>query len=142
MLELTQQQIDAQIDRAIVNAKSIDKKEPRAEKVFYDNRSNSLIIHFINGAIFSIPINAIEELADLDPAILAEVTLTPGCKGLRWDTKDIDLSIQGLLLGIFGSKKWMAELGRKGGKAKSDRKATAVRENGKKGGRPKTVRSQ
>lgn len=28
-------------------------------------------------------------------------------------------------------------LGRKGGKAKSDRKTAAVRENGKKGGRPK-----
>lgn len=31
------------------------------------------------------------------------------------------------------------ELGRKGGKVKSETKAKAVRENGKKGGRPKKV---
>ena len=33
-----------------------------------------------------------------------------------------------------------AALGRKGGQAKSERKTAAVRENGKKGGRPKKVK--
>ena len=33
---------------------------------------------------------------------LATVELTPSGKGLRWGEPDIDLSIQGLLLGIFG----------------------------------------
>ncbi len=35
--------------------------------------------------------------------------LTPSGKGLRWDEPDIDLSIQGLLLGIFGSSIWRKE---------------------------------
>ena len=34
-------------------------------------------------------------------------------------------------------KKYFSELGKKGGSVKSERKAHASRENGKKGGRPK-----
>jgi len=34
-------------------------------------------------------------------------------------------------------RQYLAEIGRKGGKVKSDRKAAASRENGKKGGRPR-----
>jgi Protein of unknown function (DUF2442) len=139
MAELTQQQIDAQIDRSIANAKTIDEREPRASLAFYDEPNARLIIHFLNGAIFSVPVNTIEELAPLESEVLAEVTLTPSGKGLRWDTPDIDLSITGLLLGIFGSFSWMAELGHKGGKVKTHKKAAAARENGKKGGRPRTI---
>jgi hypothetical protein len=65
------------------------------------------------------------------------VELTPSGKGLRWDEPDLDLSIQGLLLGIFGSQVWMKEIAAKGGQSKSERKAAAARANGKKGGRPK-----
>ena len=36
---------------------------------------------------------------------------------------------------IMGTKSWMAELGRQGGAAKTERKAAAARENGSKGGR-------
>jgi hypothetical protein len=139
MAELTQQQIDAQIDSSIANAKTIDEREPRASLAFYDEQNARLVIHFLNGAIFSLPTNSIEELASLDTEVLAEVTLTPSGKGLRWDAPDIDLSITGLLLGIFGSSSWMASLGHLGGKAKTDKKATAARENGKKGGRPRTI---
>jgi hypothetical protein len=34
-------------------------------------------------------------------------------------------------------RQYLAEIGRKGGKAKSNRKAASSRENGKKGGRPR-----
>jgi hypothetical protein len=37
--------------------------------------------------------------------------------------------------------KYLAKIGRKGGKASSEAKAAAVRENGKKGGRPRKVAS-
>ena len=38
---------------------------------------------------------------------------------------------------VISVKKAAAVLGRKGGKSKSEKKQKAVRENGKKGGRPK-----
>jgi hypothetical protein len=40
--------------------------------------------------------------------------------------------------GVFGRRRHMAELGRRGGSSKSPAKAAAVRANGKKGGRPRT----
>ena len=39
-------------------------------------------------------------------------------------------------------KDYFSELGKKGGSVKSDKKAQAVKENGKKGGRPKKLKPQ
>jgi hypothetical protein len=50
---------------------------------------------------------------------------------------DADLGVSQLVSGLFGSKAWMTELGRQGGKLKSIAKAQASRENGKRGGRPR-----
>ena len=137
MAELTQQQIEQQINSAIENQKEIDKTEPRAEKVLFDRNGKTLVIYFINGSVFSCPINLIESVSELEIEIIEQVKLTPNKKGLRWETADINLSIQGLLLGIFGTKSWMKEIASKGGKSKSERKKAASRENGKKGGRPR-----
>ena len=55
----------------------------------------------------------------------------PGCL-------DADIYIPGLLEGLLGSKKWMAQrLGQLGGKSTSQAKANAARANGAKGGRPR-----
>jgi hypothetical protein len=47
------------------------------------------------------------------------------------------LGVSQLVMGLFGSKAWMTELGRQGGKLKSVAKAQASRDNGKRGGRPR-----
>ena len=76
-------------------------------------------------------------IATLSKETVATVKLTPSGKGLRWEQPDIDVSIQGLLLGVFGSNVWMKEIASKGGRAKSPQKAVAAKANGKKGGRPR-----
>ena len=58
-------------------------------------------------------------------------------RSVHWESLDVDFGIPELVAGIFGTKSWMAELGRKGGEATSSAKSAAARKNGKKGGRPK-----
>ncbi len=135
MAQLTDQQIEAQIDAAIKHQPQIDAVEPRANQVIYDN--GRIILHFNNGATFSFLAESVEAIATLPSKILATVELTPSGKGLRWDEPDIDLSIQGLLLGIFGSNVWMKQIASKGGSSTSEKKKAASRANGMKGGRPK-----
>ena len=139
MAQLTEQQIEDQINKAIANRAKIDAVEPRANQVLFEDER--IILHFNNSAIFSFLASSVEAIANLSPEVLATVELTPSGKGLRWDEPDIDLSIQGLLLGILGSNIWMQEIAAKGGKSTSEKKKAASRENGKKGGRPKKVYS-
>jgi hypothetical protein len=84
-------------------------------------------------------------LAGADPDLLAEVEIAPGGTCLRWEKLDNDFSIGGLLAGSFGVKIWMAhrrsELARQGGLTKTAAKSQASRENGRKGGRPRTSTS-
>ncbi len=55
---------------------------------------------------------------------------------VRWDNLDADFDITSLVAGIFGTKAWMSELGKRGGKVTSVWKTEVSRSNGKKGGRP------
>lgn len=137
MAKLTDQQIEAQIDRAIAHQSKINATEPRANKVFYED--GRITLYFNNGASFSFLAETVEEISALSTEVLATIKLTPSGKGLRWDEPDIDLSIQGLLLGIFGSNVWMKKIAAKGGHSTSEKKKAASRANGKKGGRPKKV---
>ena len=137
MAQLTDQQIEAQIDAANARQTEIDAIEPRAKKVLFDD--GRITLHFDNGATFSFLTDSVESISKLSPFILATVELTPSGKGLRWDEPDIDLSIQGLLLGIFGSNVWMKQIASKGGSSTSEKKKAASRANGQKGGRPRLV---
>ena len=112
------------------------KNEPRARKAWYDRASNRLVIDLINGSRIELPCNRIQGLKDADPDDIAAVTLTPFGMGLHWEKLDQDFSVAGLVRGIFGTKHWMAMLGRAGGRVSSKAKAAAARENGKRGGRP------
>ncbi len=144
MAQLTERQIEAQIDAAIKRQPQIDTVEPKVKKVIFDDGRISL--YFNNDATFSFLAESVEviscagarsAIATLSSETLATVELTPSGKGLRWDEPDIDLSIQGLLLGIFGSNVWMKQIAGKGGSSTSEKKKVASRANGAKGGRPK-----
>jgi hypothetical protein len=59
---------------------------------------------------------------------------------LHWDDLDVQMSVPGLVAGVFGTRKWMAELGRQGG-SMSKAKPPGVRENGRKRPRERTRRA-
>jgi hypothetical protein len=84
------------------------------------------------------PREDLEGLRGAPAAKVARVEVLAGV-GLHWEELDVDLYGPALLEGIYGSKRWMSEIGRRGGEAKSAKKATAARRNGAKGGRPLRV---
>jgi hypothetical protein len=101
-----------QFTQAQTAAKIANMSEPRAVSAMYDATNYLVVIHFKNGSIFSFPPAIAQGLTEASPEDLARVELTPSGDALHWENLDADLSIPDLLMGVFGSKKWMAKLQR------------------------------
>jgi hypothetical protein len=110
----------------------------RAVGARYDARKQRLVVELANGVVLMLPPRLLQGLQDATPGQLARVRLSPQGGGLRWDELDVDLGVAGLAAGVFGSRIWMSELARQAGSRTSPRKAAAARENGRRGGRPRS----
>jgi len=135
--QLTEENLKEQIEKAREAGKRADATLARAESVSYSKLDNLITIRLKNGAISSFPPTLVQGLADATPDEIADFSLDSGGRSVRWESLDIDFSIPGLVANIFGTKEWMAELGRQGGLKITPAKADAARKNGAKGGRPK-----
>jgi hypothetical protein len=127
---------DEQYKRGLAAGREARLTEPRATSVRYDRRDNRLEIALNNGVLLSVPCRLIQGLRDARPDDIARVKVRPRGGALFWDSLDVQMSVPGLLAGIFGTRAWMSALGRAGGRAKSEAKAAPVRESGREGGRP------
>jgi hypothetical protein len=104
----------------------------------YDRRTARIVVNLSTGVQIAFPTRLVEDLAEASPDDLAEIEISPAGLGLHWPKLDADVYMPALLQGVFGSKRWMAaQLGAAGGKVRSRAKASAARENGRKGGRPR-----
>jgi hypothetical protein len=131
---------DEEILAQLPAAQAAAEFEPRARSARYDRESGRVVIELTNGCEFAFPARMGQGLHDATPEQLAAVEVVANGAGLEWEEIGAGLWVPGLLSGLFGSKAWMRELGRAGGKVRSEAKAQASRENGKKGGRPRKVR--
>lgn len=135
--------IDAKLQSQITKARQVgaelDANEPRAVKAWYELPSARVFIELKNGVVMGFPYTLLQGLESATTEQLVEVEVTPSGYGLHWNSLNVDLGIPQLVAGIFGTKQWMKELGRRGGQAKSNAKARASRQNGKRGGRPRKV---
>lgn len=114
------------------------ESEYSATRAYHDKRTGKIVVELESGWELGFPPRAIQGLESATPTDLDQLELTPSGLGLYFPTLDVDLSIPGLFHQQTGSKQWMAQqLGRAGGAVTSTRKATAARENGKSGGRPR-----
>jgi hypothetical protein len=103
----------------------------------YDARKKLVVVELANGASFAFPPQLAQGLADARAADLAVIELSPLGTGLHWPRLNADLTVEGLLVGVFGSRAWMRQHAAKAGRATSQAKALAARANGAKGGRPR-----
>lgn len=130
MAELT----DTEIDRALARGETARLSEPRAASARYDRRSKRVVIELINGCIFAFPAALAQGLEAADADQLADIEILGAGYGLHWEALDVDLTVPGLLAGLFGTRAHMA---RQAGRTTSPAKAAAARRNGAKGGRPR-----
>ena len=129
MAEMTKQEFEAANARGLAYA----DYHPIALAARYNRSNDRVIVDLANGCTFAFPPRLIQGLQDATQEQLAQVYTGSGI-GLHWDDLDVDVTVAGLVNGIFGSRKWMAS---QAGRASSPAKIAAARENGKKGGRPR-----
>jgi hypothetical protein len=129
---------DAGIDRAIAQAKSL-QSEPHVTEVEYRSGPglDLLILKLSDGRRHLIPREDLQGLQSATKEQIARVEILGHGTGLHWPDLDLDHYVPSLLGRVYGSKSWMAKMGRSGGSAKSVAKKRASRVNGLKGGRPR-----
>lgn len=135
--EISDEQLDQQIERAQVAWVEAAETEPRAELTKYDRRQNLIVIKLTNGAEFRFPPHLVKGLAKAPSDQLANVHLSGTGDSIHWESLDVDFSIPGIIASVFGTRTCMSELGKQGGRKITAAKSAAAKENGKKGGRPR-----
>ncbi|EJL24492.1 Protein of unknown function (DUF3532) [Caulobacter sp. AP07] len=134
MAELT----DAEIDAATALGEQLALIEPRAASARYDQATGRIVVELTSGSAFAFPARLGQGLEAATDEELAQVVIQGAGYGLHWENLDVDLSIPGLAVGIFGTKAHMARIA---GRSVSAAKAAAARANGAKGGRPRKART-
>lgn len=128
---------DSEIDSALACAQDFHP-EPRVTSVEYKPGRNLdlLILRLSTGHRHIIPREDLQGLETATRQQIAEVEITGHGTGLHWPSLDLDYYLPGLLRRIYGTRQWLATIGRKGGIATTRAKRKAARANGLKGGRP------
>src|SRR4051794_4578921 len=129
MADLREDTIEAALERG----KTARLREPRAIAARYDRSLARVVVELSNGCTFAFPPKLAPELEHATAEQLGQVEVLGAGSGLHWEALDADLSVPGLLAGLFGTAAHMA---RRAGQASSAAKAEAARANGRKGGRP------
>ena len=136
-MEITEAQFDA------ANHRGAEKRAgfPTVVSVRYDRRVARIVISLSSGLELAFAPKHAQGLENGRPADFSDAEVTPSGLGVHFPRLDADLYLPALLEGFLGSKRWLAaELGKVGGASVSTAKASAARQNGKLGGRPKKPR--
>jgi len=132
--------LDRMFDEAERRGRQSARTEPRAISARYEASSGRVVVDLDNGCVFAFPARMAEGLEDASDSDLATVEILGAGYGLHWEALDTDLSIPGLLAGLFGTAAYMDRLrAARAGRSTSPAKTEAARRNGAKGGRPRRV---
>ena len=118
---------DEEIAAASEQGRFEDENEPRASSARYDAKTGRVVLELTNGSTFLFPARQVQGLQDATDGELADFELWGDGYALSWEKLDVDIRIVGLLAGIFGTRKYMEELRKRGtipGPSNPPRKAT------------------
>jgi hypothetical protein len=125
------------IDSAVARAREFEAHDPRVDRIQYEAKEDLVSLYFADGLKVSIPRKQLQGLERANQSQISKIEIVGNGTGLHWPLLDVDHYVLGLLQHRFGTKRWMNEIGRRGGLVKSKAKAKAARRNGLKGGRPR-----
>ncbi len=128
---------NADIDAAIAEAKLYEQYRPKAVKAEYRASSDTVAIKLHSGVEIIIPRKLLQGLESAKAADVRKIEIWGHGSGVHWPRLDVDHYVPSLIEGVFGNRRWMSAIGKKGGAKRSDAKAAASRKNGQKGGRPR-----
>jgi Protein of unknown function (DUF2442) len=115
---------------------------PTAVAARYDRRRDRIVVSLDTGLELAFPPRIAQGLESATPSELNDIEISPSGFGIHFPRLDAQLYLPALLLGVFGSKSWMAaQLGAAGGRTRSTAKTAAARRNGRRGGRPRKAAS-
>ena len=143
---------DEEFERQYVEAgkrgEEFMRTAPKAVSARFDPSSRRMFFEMDTGVTFFVPVDLIQGLQTDDIGALNDFELVLKGTQIHWNTLDAQFYVGGLLNGEFGTRKWMNSLhehlsaiGRKGGSSTSEAKRAASVKNGKKGGRPRVVKT-
>jgi hypothetical protein len=127
---------DVEIETAFNGAKLHDN-DLVAQNIEHVPGLNLLIVGLSNHRRLVLPVEDLQGLEHATHEQLENYELLGSGTGISFPALDADFYVPALIEGVYGTRRWMAELGKKGGGAKTDAKRQAARQNGVKGGRPK-----
>ncbi|MGH9935539.1 MAG: DUF2442 domain-containing protein [Blastocatellia bacterium] len=122
-LGISDEEFERQYAEAVKRGKERLKTEPRAKSATYDPKTRRVIIELMNDCVFIIPVDLMQGLRGASDEDLMDFSLMPRGFDLHWHRLDAQFTVFGLMQGRFGTKRWMAELGRIGA-AKTKRAAS------------------
>jgi hypothetical protein len=134
---------DAEFAAALATGRTEAETEIRAQAVRYVADRDAIEIVTTRHAGFLIPRRWIGALQDVPIDELAQLDIWPDGSAIELDSRDIHISVDGLLTAILPAmlptRTVAAIFASRGGRATSAAKRSSAQENGRRGGRPRKV---
>jgi hypothetical protein len=108
----TDAEFDAQIDAWFDKYGGQEDDFLFVKTVEHDERLNVLVIKISNGRRLVLPVEEIEDISGATHEQLSNYELIGPATGIEFPAIDVGLSLEALMAGWYGTKRWMAELGK------------------------------
>ena len=107
---MAKQSFSVEYERADRQGKREASTEPRARRAYYDQPGRQIVVELRNRTRFVFPCELAQGLARATDEDLERIEISPSGTGLHWPSLDVDLSLSGLMRGVFGTESWMRSL--------------------------------